>query len=84
MSCEASGCSPVVMSQCQQTVAVRAAGGAHGQMYGDPREPVGGVVSPQLGLDVALKQRARSAAACVARIELEGGVDGEAAAVTAR
>jgi hypothetical protein len=53
-------------------------------MYGEPREPAGGVVPAQLGLDVALEHRARSAAARVARIELEGGVDGEAAAVTAR
>jgi hypothetical protein len=73
-----------VISQCQQTVVIHAAGGAHRQMRGDPGEPVGGVVSAQLGLDVALEDRARSPAAGVALVELEGGVDGDAAAATAR
>jgi hypothetical protein len=49
-------------------------------MHGDPGEPIGGVLSAQLGLDVALERRARGVAASVAVIELEDRFDERAAA----
>ncbi len=69
-----------MIHQCQQAVVVGAAGGAHGQMQGNTRESGGGVLSGELGLDVALEHRARGPAARVAVIGLEDrfeeGVDG--------
>jgi hypothetical protein len=60
-----------VIDQGQQAVVVGVAGRAHGQMQGDAREVGAGVVSAQLGLDVALEHLAGGPATRVAVIELE-------------